>query len=57
MALVIHDLNPKTSLKIIHVYAPTTTHEGDEIEVFYETVTEELEEYKTSHTLIIIGVF
>ena len=37
---------------IIQVYAPTSDHDDDEVEQFYEDITKALEEHKASYTIV-----
>ncbi|XP_072389526.1 uncharacterized protein [Diabrotica undecimpunctata] len=49
-------LNERRSIKIIQVYAPTTSHSDEEIENFYEDINRAIEKDKTHH-LILMGDF
>ncbi|XP_044756612.1 uncharacterized protein LOC123315083 [Coccinella septempunctata] len=39
VAIVVISLNKTVSLKNIQIYAPTSTHDDEEVEAFYETIT------------------
>lgn len=53
VAFMVLKLNDRYSLKIIQVYAPTSTHSEDEIENFYEDITKAIEKVRTHFTFII----
>ena len=42
----------KEEICIIQVYAPTSDHDDDEVEQFYEDITKALEERKSSYTIV-----
>lgn len=50
---IIIKISSKFSLKIIQVYAPTSDYEDEEVESFYEEITQCIEENHTQYTLII----
>lgn len=50
--LLILKLNSRYSLKVIQVYAPTTGHTDEEVEKFYEEVTEALQRTRTHYTIL-----
>jgi len=45
-------LKGKEKLCIVQVYAPTTDHDDEEVEQFYEDIAKAMEEYKSSYTLV-----
>jgi endonuclease/exonuclease/phosphatase family metal-dependent hydrolase len=49
-------LNSKYSIKLIQAYAPTSTHDDEEVETFYEDISKAMEENRT-HYLFILGDF
>src|ERR1700744_6332528 len=49
-------LNSKYSIKVIQAYAPTSTHDDEEVEAFYEDVSTAMEENRT-HYLLLVGDF
>jgi len=49
-------LNAMYSLKVIQAYAPTTTHDDEEIEVFYEDVSKAMDENR-AHYQLLVGDF
>ena len=52
-------INGRTNLAIIQVYAPTSSHDDEEIDAFYEVLNKEMSEIKQSGTdyMIIMGDF
>src|SRR6202012_424302 len=49
-------INSQYSVKVIQVYAPTSTHDDEEVETFYEDVEKALDENR-SHYQYIVGDF
>lgn len=45
-------LNTKYSIKIIQVYAPTSDHDDEEIDMFYDHITTALNEQSTQFTIL-----
>lgn len=52
---IIIQINQKTSIKVIQAYAPTSTHEDEEVESFYEDIEKSIEDDKdkAKYTLIL----
>ncbi|XP_056641545.1 craniofacial development protein 2-like [Diorhabda sublineata] len=46
-------INSNITIKVVQIYAPTSSHEDEEIEVLYDEITQSLTENKTRYTLII----
>lgn len=53
VAGIIIKLNKRYRMKIITVYAPTSTHSDEESEKFYEDVEKAMKEHKTQFTYVI----
>lgn len=53
MAYITIRISNNRSLKIIQVYAPTSTHDDEEIEKFYEKLTDCLNKNPTTYTVVI----
>lgn len=49
-------INSKYSVKVIQAYAPTSTHDDEEVEVFYEDVAKAMEDNR-AHYQYIVGDF
>ncbi|KAI8422946.1 hypothetical protein MSG28_014049 [Choristoneura fumiferana] len=47
------DLNKRYSLKVIQVYAPTSSHSDDEVSEFYDDISTALRENPTFYTTVI----
>ena len=45
-------LTGKEEMYIIQVYAPTTDHDDEEVEQFYEDITRAVDEHKSNYTII-----
>lgn len=45
-------INKKYTLRLIQVYAPTTSHDDEVVETFYEEIDQALGEDKTTYTII-----
>lgn len=45
-------LNEKYNIKVIQVYAPTSSHPDEEVDIFYEEITSALNETSTHFTII-----
>ena len=56
MALLTIKINTKYYLQVVQVYAPTSTHEDEEVGEFYEEVSKIMSENK-SYYKIVIGDF
>lgn len=56
VAYIILRLNRKTTLKIIQVYAPTTKHDDEIVDSFYEDITTAIMESTTNY-VIVMGEF
>ena len=52
MAYLILKLTERYSLKVIQVYAPTSTYADDEVEAMYEDITRAIETNKTYFTVV-----
>lgn len=52
VAYIILELPKENKIKLIQVYAPTTTHQDEEVEIFYESLTTAIEEDKVKSTVI-----
>lgn len=50
--LAVIQLSTRYSIKIIQVYAPTSAHDDDEMESFYDDVSKAIDEPKTQFTII-----
>ena len=44
---------PSTIYKVVQVYAPTSTHEDEEVEEFYEEVSKIMSESKSYYKIVI----
>ena len=53
IAGLIIKLNKKYKMKIIQIYAPTSTHTDEEMEIFYEDLDRALKKQKTQFTFVI----
>lgn len=53
IAMIMMNIHEKITLKIIQVYAPTSTHPDEEIDEFYEKIIETNTCYHSTYTLII----
>ena len=53
VAGIIIRLNKRYKMKIISVYAPTSTHSDEEVEKFYEDIEKALGEHKTQFTYVL----
>jgi len=49
-------VNSKYSIKVIQAYAPTSTHDDEEVETFYEDITTAIDENR-SHYQYLVGDF
>ena len=49
-------LNARYSIKVIQTYAPTTRHDDEEVEMFYEDIARAMEENQT-HYQFLVGDF
>ena len=55
---MLHNVNAKPfDIAIIQVYAPTSEHSDEEIEVFYEHVQKAIKHTKSTDVVVIIGDF
>ncbi|XP_072397946.1 uncharacterized protein [Diabrotica undecimpunctata] len=52
VAYIIIDLDDKAKIKVIQVHAPTTTHQEEVVEMFYEDLITALAENDTKYTII-----
>lgn len=46
-------INNRTNLKIIQIYAPTTAHENEEVELFYEDIRLAIQDQPANYEIII----
>jgi endonuclease/exonuclease/phosphatase family metal-dependent hydrolase len=46
-------LNKRYSIKVIQAYAPTSTHDDEEIEMFYEDIAKAMEENRTQFQFLV----
>ncbi len=56
VAGIIIKLNKRCKLKVLQVYAPTSTHSDEEVEQFYEDAEEAMKKHNT-HFSIVVGDF
>ena len=52
MASLTIKINTKYYLQVVQVYAPTSTHEGEEVDKFYEEVSKIMSEDKSYYKIV-----